>query len=208
MNSLSISAPSVLSLRVHLSDGSVESFFQTDKVKMQQMWSGIEPAHLFARQRLVVAGTYSDSVFVCSEIVRLDLFEPSCPCWQFPEGFSDIVEISGPDFRKNTHLDRPELMPRRERPTSVGDLLVSFVKLHFRNVPPIFLMAEFPAKLPAENQSFMRFMLSKTGFHMRLGGGGVGIVNLAHLSGFTAYPGVEQTPSDSWLAEPTVTKLR
>jgi hypothetical protein len=193
-------------LRVRLSDGSVESFFQTDKVKAQQVWSSVEPAHLFAQQRLVIAGTYSNSVFVCSEIVRLDLFEPDCPCWQFPAGYSDIVEISEAEFRKNARLDRPELMPLRERPTPVGDLIISFIKLHFRSGPPIFLMAEFSAKLPAENQSFMRFMLSKTGFHMRLAGGGVGIVNLAHLSGFTAYPGIAQTPSDSWLAEPVASK--
>lgn len=206
MNMPSVAAPSILSLRIHLSDGSVESFFQADKAKAQQVWSSIEPAHLFAQQRLAIAGTYSNSVFVCSEIVRLDLFEPTCPCWQFPDGYSDIVEISEADFRKNTYLDRPELMPRREHPTPVGDLLISFVKLHFRNIPPIFLMAEFPARLPAESQSFMRFMLSKTGFHMRLGGGGVGIVNLAHLSGFTAYPGVAQTPLDSWQAEPVAVK--
>ena len=207
MNTPVVAAPSILSLRVHLSDGSVESFFQADEVKSQQMWASVEPAHLFAQPRLVIAGTYSNSAFVCSEIVRLDLFEPTCPCWQFPDGYSDMVEISEADFRKNACLDRPELMPRREHPTPVGDLLVSFVKLHFRNTPPIFLMAEFSAKLPAENQSFMRFMLSKTGFHMRLGGGGVGIVNLAHLSGFTAYPGIAQTPSDSWLAEPVATKF-
>jgi hypothetical protein len=63
-------------------------------------------------------------------------------------------------------------------------------------------MAELSVKLPAENQSFMRFLLSKTGFHMRLRGGGVGVVNLAQLSGYTAYPGVAQVPSDSWPAEP------
>ena len=206
MNISAIAEPSVLSLRVYLSDGSVESFFQTDKAKAQQMWSSVEPPRLFAQPRLVIAGTYSNSVFVCSEIVRLDLFEPTCPCWQFPDGYSDIVEISEADYRKNAHLDQPELMPRREDCTPVGDLLVFFVKLHFRNIPPVFLMAEFSAKLPAENQSFMRFMLSKTGFHMRLAGGGVGIMNLAHLSGYTAYPGVAQTPSDSWLAEPVTAK--
>ena len=63
-------------------------------------------------------------------------------------------------------------------------------------------MAEFSVKLPAENQSFMRFLLSKTGFHMRLRGGGVGVVNLAHLAGYIVYPGVAQLPSDAWLAEP------
>ncbi|MCX6924164.1 MAG: hypothetical protein NT154_13275 [Verrucomicrobia bacterium] len=63
-------------------------------------------------------------------------------------------------------------------------------------------LTEFSVKLPAENQSFMRFLLSKTGFHMRLCGGGIGVVNLANLTGYTAYPGVAQIPADSWMAEP------
>jgi hypothetical protein len=63
-------------------------------------------------------------------------------------------------------------------------------------------MVEFSVKLPVENQSFMRFLLSKTGFHMRVRGGGVGVVNLAQLVGYTVYPGVAQVPGDAWSAEP------
>ena len=96
-------------------------------------------------------------------------------------------------------------MPKREQPTPVGDLLVSFLKLLFKRNPPIYLMAELSVKLPVESQSFMRFLLSKTGFHMRLAGGGVGVVNLANLAGYTAYPGVAQIPTDSWMAEPAAT---
>jgi len=68
----------------------------------------------------------------------------------------------------------------------------------------MFVMAEFSVKLPVENQSFMRFLLSKTGFHMRLRGGGIGVVNLAQLIGYTVYPGVAQVPSDAWAAEPMI----
>ena len=67
---------------------------------------------------------------------------------------------------------------------------------------PLFLMVEFPVKLPAENYSFMNFLLSKGSFHMRLRGGGIGVVNLAHLAGYTVYPGVAQVPADTWFAEP------
>jgi len=49
----------------------------------------------------------------------------------------------------------------------------------------------------------MQFMLSKGSIHMRLRGGGTGILNLANLVGYTAYPGVPQIPADSWIAEPT-----
>jgi hypothetical protein len=196
-------SPAML-VRIHLSNGSVESFVQPDEVTARKIWQAIDPVRLFAQQRVVIAGTHSKSVFAGSEIVRIDFVQQFCPCWEFPQGYSDVVELSEADFRKHAHLDQPELMPKRDQPTPVGDLLVSFLQLQFRNSPPLFLMTEFSVKLPAENQSFMRFLLSKTGFHMRLRGGGVGVVNLAHLAGYTVYPGVAQVPGDAWTAEPMI----
>jgi hypothetical protein len=189
-------------VRVHLTDGSVESFTQADEATARKTWDSIDPVRLFAQPRVVIAGACSKSVFVGPEILRIDFVQHFCPCWKFPQGYSDVVELSEADFRKNAHLDEPELMPKREQGTPVGDLLVSFLKLQFRRTAPLFLMAEASVKLPVENQSFMRFLLSKTGFHMRLRGGGVGVVNLAQLAGYTVYPGVAQIPSDAWLAEP------
>jgi len=202
MNTLLDPGSPAMVVRIHLANGSVESFLQTDEATARKTWDAIDPVRLFAQQRVVIAGAYSKSVFVGSEIVRIDFVQQFCPCWEFPPGYSDIVELSEADFRKHAHLDQPKLMPKREQPTAVGDLLVSFVKLQFRNSTPLFLMCEFSVKLPAENQSFMRFLLSKTGFHMRLRGGGVGVVNLAQLTGYTTYPGLAQVPSDTWPAEP------
>jgi hypothetical protein len=189
-------------IRVHLTDGSVESFAQTDEAEAQKLWDKIEPSRLFAQSRLVLAGEHSKSVFVTAHILRVDFIQETYECWEFPGGYSDVVELSEDNFKKYAHLDRPELMAKREQPTPVGDLLVSFLKLHMAGAKPLFLMIEFPVKLPAENQSFMQFLLSKGGFHMRLRGGGIGVVNLSHLAGYTVYPGIAQVPVDTWLAEP------
>jgi hypothetical protein len=198
-------SPAML-IRIHLVGGSVESFVQEEETQARKIWNGVDPVRLFAQQRLVIGGTYSKSVFACSEIVRIDFVQQFCPCWQFPAGYADIVELPEADFRRHAHLDQPELMRKREQPTPAGDLLVAFLRLQFRNSPALFIMSEFTVGLPAENQSIMRFLLSKTGFHMRLRGGGVGVVNLAHLAGYIVYPGVAQLPSDAWLAEPLVTR--
>lgn len=189
-------------VRIRLEDGSVESFVQEDITMAKKLWEAIDPIRLFTLPRVVIAGNHSKSVFVGSAIVRIDFVQQFCPCWEFPAGYSDIVELPEADFRKHAHLDQPELMTQREQHTPVGDLLVSFLELKFRNGPPLFLMTEFSVNLPIENQSFMRFLLSKTGFHMRLRGGGVGVVNLGQLIGYSAYPGVAQVPIDSWMAEP------
>ena len=200
-NTIGGSNDPVMILRVHLLDGSIESFTLSDEAEAGQIWERVDPVRLFAQQRLVIAGTRSKSVFASSGVTRIDFVQNCFACWGFPEGYSDVVELSEAEFRKHAHLDQPELMTRRENPTPVGDLLVSFLRLRFTNGKPVFLMVELPVKLPVESQSFMRFLLSKAGFHMRLRGGGVGVVNLAHLAGYTVYPGVAQLPPDAWLAE-------
>ena len=190
-----------LVIRIHLTDGSVESFVVKDEAEAQKIWDSVEPARLFAPGRLVLAGERFKSVFVTAQIVRVDFVHGLFACWKFTGGYSDIVELSEAEFRKNARLDQPEQMPRREEHTPVGDLMVSFLKLNLAGGMPLFLMVEAPVKLPIESQSFMRFMLSKGGCHMRLRGGGIGVVNLANLVGYTVYPGVEQLPADTWLAE-------
>ena len=121
----------------------------------------------------VVGSEHSKSVFVATEIIRVDFFHESFQCWEFPHGWSDIVELSEAEFRKHAHLDEPSLMARREHPTPTGDILVSFVKLQMRGGQPLFVMVEAAAKLPAESQSFMQFLLSKTAIHMRLHDSGI-----------------------------------
>jgi len=192
----------MLTVRFHLTDGSVHSFEQADDTLVRKIWDSVEPTKLFARPRIVIGSEHSKSVFVSAEIVRIDFLHGSFQCWEFPGGYSDIVELSENEFRKHAHLNQPSLMVKREQPTLPGDLLVSFVRLHMRGGRPLFVMIELPAKLPAESQSFMQFMLSKGSVHMRLRGGGIGVLNLANLAGYTVYPGVAQIPADSWLAEP------
>ena len=202
MQFMSKSAKMNLTIRFHLTDGSVQTFVQTDSVAARKLWEDIDPGRLFARPRIVIGSEHSKTVFVSGEIVRVDFVQNSFQCWEFPGGYSDIVELSEEEFGKHAHLDDPALMAKRDQPTPVGDLLVSFVKLNMRAGNPLFVMIEIPVKLPAESQSFMHFMLSKGSVHMRLRGGGIGVLNLANLAGYTVYPGVAQIPADSWLAEP------
>src|SRR2546427_2228650 len=199
---MSTSSNPILTIRFHLTDGSVHSFVQTDDAVAHKIWESIDPARLFAHPRIVIGSDHSKAVFVSAETIRVDFLQDSFQCWEFPGGYSDIVELSEEEFRKHAHLDQPALMAKREQRTPAGDLLVSFVKLQMRGGHPLFVMVEIPVKLPAESQSFMQFMLSKAAVHMRLRGGGIGVLNLANLAAYTVYPGVAQIPADAWLAEP------
>jgi len=189
-------------IRFQLTDGSVHEFTQADATINEKLWNEIEPSRLFARHRIVVGSEHSKSVFVANEIIRMDFLHESFQRWDLPAGHSDIVELSEQEFRQHTHLDQRDLMVKRNEPTPAGDMLVSFIRLQMRGGHPVFLMIEILIKLPAENQFFMQFFLSKGALHMRLRGGGTGVLNLANLATYTVYPGVAQIPSDSWLAEP------
>lgn len=191
-----------LTIRFHLTDGSIQSFIQINDELAQTLWKGVDSAKLFARPRIVIGSEHSKTVFVSAEILRVDFIHDSFECWKFPAGYADIVELSEDEFRRHAHLNEPGLMVKRDRPTPAGDLLVSFIKLQTRGGNPLFAMIEVHAKLPAESQSFMQFMLSKGSIHMRLRSGGIGVVNLANLAAHTVYPGVSQIPTDAWLAQP------
>jgi hypothetical protein len=204
-NPLANASKPFLTIRFHLTDGSVHSFVQPEGAAARNIWEGVDPARLFAHPRIIIGSEHSKTVFVSAETIRVDFVQDAFECWKFSGGYSDIVELSEEEFREHARLDQPALMTKREQPTPVGDLLVSFVKLHMRGGRPLFVMVEFPVKLPVENQSFLQFMLSKGSVHLRLREGGTGVINLANLVAYAVYPGVAQIPSDAWLAEPVRT---
>ena len=76
MNSSPSNQTPPLSLRVSLTDGSSESFLQSDETMAREIWQHLDPARLHTQQRIVIAGTHSKSVFVCAEIVRIDFNWP------------------------------------------------------------------------------------------------------------------------------------
>src|SRR3989449_8117680 len=108
-----------LTIRFHLTDGWVHSFVQADDTAAQKIWDGVDPARLFARPRIVIGSEHSKAVFVSTEIIRVDFLEDSFQCWEFPGGYSDIVELSEQEFREHAHLEQPALMAKRDRPTPV-----------------------------------------------------------------------------------------
>src|SRR2546427_8385179 len=104
----------ILTIRFHLTDGSVHPLVQTDDAAAQKLWEGVDPARLFARPRIVIGSEHSKTVFVSAETVRVDFLHQSFQCWEFPGGYSDIVELSEEEFREHAHLDQPAQMTRRE----------------------------------------------------------------------------------------------
>src|SRR5438132_2930598 len=88
-----------LEIRFQFVDGSVANFFQPDLEIAESIWSRINVAHLFTRPRIVIADDYSKSVFVCSQINRIDFVFEGSDFSQLPNDHADLVELSEQEFR-------------------------------------------------------------------------------------------------------------
>ena len=190
----------LLEIRFQFVDGSEANFFQPDHEIAENIWSRITVAHLFSRPRIVVADDYSKSVFLSSQINRIDFLFAGSDFSKIPTDHAELVELSEDDFREHVPLDDPTRLEKRVQPRRVGDLLVSFLHLRMRGGSHIYLMNETLVKLPVENHSFMQRLLSGGSYSIRLRSGGHGFLNLSNLVGYTVYPGVPEIPSDSWIA--------
>lgn len=186
----------------HFVDGSRKTFIQRNPEAAENLRRRINPFHLFSRARIVVADDYSKSVFVCSQINRIDLISGDSGFSTIPSDHVDLVELDEEEFRERVPRHEPDRLEKREQRRNVGDLLVSFLELRMAGGRNLYLMNETLVKLPTENHSFMQRLLSGGAYCIRLRHGGIGVLNLQNLIGYTVYPGVPEVPADTWLADP------
>ena len=198
-----------LEIRFEFVDGTEETFIQNDAETAKTILRRINPCysfnHLFSEARIVVADDYSKSVFVCSQINRIDLVFKGRGFSHIPSDHADLVELTEAEFHKHVPLDDPSRLQKRAQRRQVGDMQVSFHNLRMRGGRHVYMMKETLVKLPVESQSYMQRFLSKGALGVRLPRGGESILNLANLIGYTVYPGVAQIPADSWMAQPQPT---
>jgi len=190
-----------LEIRFHFVDGSKETFIQSDAEGANAIRYQNNLSSLFHQSRFVVADDYSKSVFVCSEINRIDFVSDCSGFSRIPSDHADLVELTEAEFNRHVPLDEPDRLERRQQHRQVGDLLVSYLLLRMRGGSHVYVMNEAVIKLPIESQSFMQRLLSKGLYGIRLRGGGYGILNLQNLIGYTVYPGVPEVPTDTWIVE-------
>jgi hypothetical protein len=191
-----------LEIHIHLADGSKEIFVQADVEIAESILQQINPSHLFAQTRIVVADDFSKSVFVCSQINRIDFVSDGDGFSHIPDDHADIVELTEAEFRRHVPLNYSSRLQKRRQRRRAGDFLVSFLNLRMRGGSHVYLMNETVVKLPADSQTYMQRLLSKGALGVRLAGGGESFLNLANLIGYTVYPGVAEVPTDTWIAQP------
>jgi len=129
-----------LEIRFQFVEGTEETFVQSDPEIAQKILMGISPPLLFNHYRIVVADDYSKSVFVCSQLNRVDFVYEAHGLSHIPVDHADLVELTEADFHKYVRLDDPDHLQKRWQPRQVGDLLVSFLHLRMRGGTHVYLM--------------------------------------------------------------------
>ena len=191
-----------LEIRFQFVDGSSQTFLQPNAEVAEVIRQRANSSSLFTQSRIVVADDYSKSVFVGSQINRIDLVFNGPGFSRIPVDYYDLVELTEAEFHQCVPLNDLDLLQRRDRQLKVGDLMVSFLHLKMKGGCHVYLMREALVKLPAESQSFMQRLLSKGTYSIRIREGGHALLNLQNLIGYTVYPGVSQLPADTWMAQP------
>ena len=191
-----------LEIRFHLADGSSEAFIQSDTEAAEAIQGRINPYLMFIQPRIVIADDYSKSVFICSQINRVDILYDGDGYAHIPGDHLDLVELTAAEFRKHVPLKRARRLEKRKQRRRVGDLLVSFLNLRMRGGHHVYLMNEILVKPSFDSNTYMQRFLSKGTLGVRLPGGGESFLNLANLISYSVYPGVPEVPADTWMALP------
>jgi hypothetical protein len=189
-----------MEIRIHTQSGSVETFFQDDPALAAEMLKAIRSTKVFANTLITIAGEYSLTTFVASNINRVDLVTVEFAAWKYFGGILDVVEISKDEFRERSHLDDPARQEPRRSPKQPGELAAVFVEVEMTGGSRIFLAAKIKVGLPVERLQLLRTQFSAAAIHFRMRPQGTGVLNLKNLVRFTLNPGPDVTPGDAWPA--------
>jgi hypothetical protein len=188
---------SPLEIHIHCVDGHVGAFVQPDGAVARRILEQVHPTRLFAQHQLMISGEGSLTVFPSAAVVRVDLVTEECPEWPFAFGVSDVAEITAEEFTRRLDPDAP-------RPEQPGGTVVRHIQIELTNGEPVYCeaRAHFTPRAPVEIAMFFQHLLSGPGLHARRLGGGVLILNPAHVTRLSTYPGPPEAPPGAWAAEP------
>jgi len=192
-----------LQISIHGADGSLSTFTQDEPALVQRIIKESQRPEFFAQGRIILAGQFSLTTFVVSNIARIDLAGEGISAWK-PKPSSeapDLVEISQQEFlgeaeeRELQHVERPK---RQHAP---GQHFVGYLDIQMVNGQHVYLKFHGVAALPAERLQRVHSFLTLPSLSFRMPGGGRGILNLSKAAKFTACPGPAEVPAGAWVAK-------
>jgi len=190
-----------LEIQVHLEDGSVAKFQQSDPETIKQLLDNFQPTRVFSQRVLMFGDGSSLSAFQVDKVVRFDLIAPYVPDYPFYNGVLDIQMIT-PDQFEERYKPQTFVALRQRAQETPGEPITVFSELELVNGQRLFqqVCVRVEERLPLEQGIFVSQLFNAHGLHGRCQGGGVVVVNPANILRFTLYPAPPAFPPGAWAA--------
>jgi len=191
--------PTYLEIDVHSVDGLVSAFQQTGEDSVGKLLEQAQPGRIFLQPYLAISSPRSLTVFPPARVVRVDLVMDYFPNWPFHNGVRDARELGEEEFRLC-------VTGTPEAPANAMELRLVYVEIEMTNGEQIYL--EIEVRFREEHLTGVDFgmllqnLLSAPSMHARRLGGGVILINPAHILRTQFYPAPPHPPLSAWSAGP------
>ena len=194
-----------LEIHIHTVDGSIERFIQSEASLVKRILNEFQPARIFAREKIIIAGGNSLTSFPAHQVVRINLVSEPSPHWILPSEIVNAVELTETEFR--ALLQNPELGDQWNQARAQDASVVAFLDVEMAGQQPLFLALEAPLEPPTDQPEEILhplYPLTTPALCFRMQTGGIAALNLLHLTRFTFFPTPQQTPMVAWPAHRAV----
>jgi hypothetical protein len=189
-----------LELIIHLKDGNILKFFQNDETAAQKILDSIHPKQFFEQPDVTIAGRYSMTVYPIAGITRIEFvteLQPN-PSWPLPPWIHSIAEIPAAEFRRTWTPEDPPHLPRKQH-RLIGEVYMQYCEVEFDSGEPLYLAIRMRETMEIEQRHLVRQLMGSI-VHAERIGGGIMLINPAHVLRITFSPGTNETPPNVWPA--------
>ena len=191
--------PSSLEIRIHLTNGNVETFEQGDPAAIAEIFAKTLPQKIFTPRNILLAGSYSLTAYASAAIAMIELVADEVPQWSFPLGIREIRELSKEEFWERYRPGKDHRFVR-EQPRTVGEAMVSYVELELASGNHLYCEVHAEVGLQPDRLHHINQLLSASCVFARRRGGGFTLVNMANVARFGLHPGPPEAPKTAWPA--------
>lgn len=188
----------MLTIHVHTLDSHVTRFRQNDPCAVQHILKQIHPGQLF-QHNLVLQDERATSIFPYKALVRIDLIMDSYPNWPFYNNCVQAIELTEAAFLERCRLQG--VAGGRATPPHPGEIVAVLADITLANADRVYAQYDIQAHgaTPADLGMMVQHVSTEPIQHLLRHGGGVILINSAHIMRLNLYPGLVQLPG-TWPA--------
>ena len=181
-----------LQINIHKVDGSVETFTQSGAGLMNRILKELQPARIFNREKITIAGNHTTTTLISALVTRVDLINDQLSVWDFPFVIGALLELTETEFHE--FLNERQ---RRVQPRLSGDFPTS-LEIEMVNSQRAFLWMEVIAGFPTSQLFRAYSSLKERSLVFGLRTGGIGVLNPANIVRFTVHQDPLNGPAEVW----------